>query len=89
MELNFREKKVVKIMLPDAEYSVREGSTREQIEFAKKSEKANDDPSKQLDLTVEYLDRLGLPKKVSYDLPSSYLVQILQAVNELGGAGKK
>ena len=69
-------KRVLKFKFEGADYSVPYPSNKKLHEFQKKQSKTKEEDS--LELLVEFLNGLGLPSDVSWDMEPSHLTQILE-----------
>lgn len=69
-------KRVLKFKFEGADYVVPFPSNRKLHEFQKKQSKSKEEDS--LELLIDFLDGLGLPSDVSWEMEPSHLTQILE-----------
>lgn len=73
----------------DKEYELRKPRVKETMDFSKAYAKVDQtDTVEVLSLTIDYLDQLGLPKKVSEEMEMDHITQISNAINKVDTAGK-
>ena len=73
----------------DSEYELRRPRVKETMDFSKAYAKVDQtDTVEVLSLTIDYLDQLGLPKKVSQEMEMDHITQISNAINQVDTAGK-
>lgn len=73
----------------DNEYELRKPRVKETMDFSKAYAKVDQtDTVEVLSLTIDYLDQLGLPKKVSEEMEMDHITQISNAINKVDTAGK-
>jgi len=73
----------------DSEYELRRPRVKETMDFSKAYAKVDQtDTVEVLSLTIDYLDQLGLPKKVSQEMEMEHITQISNAINQVDTAGK-
>ena len=73
----------------DKEYELRKPRVKETMQFSKAyAEVDQSNTIEVLELTISYLDNLGLPKKVSEEMEMDHITQISNAFNKVEDAGK-
>lgn len=79
MELEFtKQRPVVKVKIDDVVYDVKKPNNREIDEFASFQDDLGD--SNALKSVIDLLDKLGLPKDVSWELMPEHLNKIAEAL---------
>lgn len=73
----------------DTEYNLRMPKTIEVMEFTKAhSEISKNKPYDLLVLTIDYLDKLGLPKAVAHEMEMTHITAVSNYLNGTENAGK-
>jgi hypothetical protein len=79
-------KRTAKFTVEDKNYIVKFANVKQQMEFAKKYDDCKDDTYKQINVMIDFIDSLGLPRSVCEELEVSQLSQVLEVI---GGSKKK
>jgi hypothetical protein len=75
------EKSILNVKFEGNAYAVKFPSTRKGLMFSAEFEKVKDDAVASIEMIIDYLDSLGLPRVVSEEMEMHHLVQILEAFN--------
>ena len=78
-------KKTKVIKINDVEYSLKQPTYKDSVEYDKSVAEAKDDTKKKIDCLFNYLEKLGLPKEISTDLEIENITEIM---NYLSGVKK-
>lgn len=78
-------KKLKVIKINEVEYSLKQPTYKDSIEYDKAVLDSKDDTKKKIDCLFDYLEKLGLPKEISTDLEIENITEIM---NYLSGVKK-
>ena len=70
------------------EYKIRKPYVKESMQFAKDFEKAKGDGYKVMVLTIDQLDKLGLPKAVTEEMEMTHITAVSNLLNGVDSTGK-
>jgi len=80
---------LVTISFEDKDYHIRKPKVLESMEFSKQWNKIKKDDSYAfMVLTIDYLDKLGLPKAVTQEMELEHVTAISNLLNEVSTQGK-
>lgn len=73
----------------ETEYKLRKPSMLEAVHYHRESEAVDKkDVDKALNLSIKFLDKLGLPEKVAWQMEPPHITAILKFLNEAETQGK-
>jgi hypothetical protein len=75
------EKTILNVKFEGSTYTVRYPSTRKALIFSTEFEKVKDSAIASLEMIIDYLDGLGLPRVAAEEMEMHHLVEILEAFN--------
>ena len=89
MKLKLKPSASVIIDWKGSEYELRKPAVKETADYGVAYSKADkENAAEVLELTINHLERLGLPKEVSYEMEMDHITQISNAVNKVDTSGK-